>query len=316
MSVPHLRRLRAATVVTVLATGLATVSVVLPPTAATAAPGGAASVQPSTPAVSTVTVGGLEVENSFVSSVGWVKPGDTYPSRIIVSNPADPADPTNLPVAGATVIVTAPEGSTISAARPGATVSPGGRTVTWPVPPVAAGKSQTLVLESAADRPGPTPRSCGATSPAWRRSPSAPRQDRDQPRTQGDPAVGDLRHGAVRRPPVPGRPGAVHRPQLPGHHGAATSTRSSTTRPSTGSTYNLYQEMSLGQLFPKGTVPSDGAGAEDFTYAPGFAFTKSSPADLPRRDVGTRRSPARAPRLPRAHHQRRLQPARQHRLLR
>ena len=90
MSVPHLRRLRAATVVTVLATGLATVSVVLPPTAATAAPGGAASVQPSAPADSTVTVGGLQIQNSFVSSVGWVKPGEKYPSRIILTNPADP----------------------------------------------------------------------------------------------------------------------------------------------------------------------------------------------------------------------------------
>src|SRR5687768_7962706 len=111
MSVPHLRRLRAAAVVTALATGLATLSAVLPTPGATAAPGGgtAGSVTPSAPADSTVTVGGLEVENSFVSSVGWVKPGDAYPSRIIVTNPADPAVATNLPVAGATVTVTAPE---------------------------------------------------------------------------------------------------------------------------------------------------------------------------------------------------------------
>ena len=44
----------------------------------------------------------LLVENSFVSSVGWVKPGESYPSRIIVTNPG------TLPVAGATVTVTAP----------------------------------------------------------------------------------------------------------------------------------------------------------------------------------------------------------------
>src|SRR5680860_374221 len=33
----------------------------------------------------------LQLENSFVSSVGWVKPGDSYPSRIFVKNPTDQA---------------------------------------------------------------------------------------------------------------------------------------------------------------------------------------------------------------------------------
>ena len=32
---------------------------------------------------------GLTMENSFVSAVGWVKPGETYPSRIILENNAD-----------------------------------------------------------------------------------------------------------------------------------------------------------------------------------------------------------------------------------
>ena len=41
-----------------------------------------------------------------------------------------------------------------------------------------------------------------------------------------------------------------------------------------GSTYNLYQEMSLGQLFPNGTVPSAGIAHADFSYAPGFDFTE------------------------------------------
>jgi M6 family metalloprotease-like protein len=40
-----------------------------------------------------------------------------------------------------------------------------------------------------------------------------------------------------------------------------------------GSTFNLYQEMSVGQLFPHGTVPSAGIATKDFTYGPGFDFT-------------------------------------------
>lgn len=45
-----------------------------------------------------------------------------------------------------------------------------------------------------------------------------------------------------------------------------------------GSTFNLYQEMSLGQLFPNGTVPSAGIATADFaSYQPGFAFTQIDP---------------------------------------
>ena len=41
-----------------------------------------------------------------------------------------------------------------------------------------------------------------------------------------------------------------------------------------GSTFNLYQEISYGQLFPDGAVPSDGIATADWTYGPGFDFTQ------------------------------------------
>ena len=50
-----------------------------------------------------------------------------------------------------------------------------------------------------------------------------------------------------------------------------------------GSTFNLFQEMSLGQLFPEGTVPSDGIATADFTYAPGFEFTEDRARARPAR---------------------------------
>ncbi len=43
-----------------------------------------------------------------------------------------------------------------------------------------------------------------------------------------------------------------------------------------GSTFNLYQEMSYGQLFPHATVPSAGIASRDWTYGPGFQFTTNA----------------------------------------
>ena len=127
--------------------------------------------------------------------------------------------PDRHPVSGATVTVTAPAARRITErrrARP--TTSP-------PATHRHLGRARrrrrsrpaTLVLESrAAPLDGQRPRSSGATCPRAavdrRRRSDAGRQ----PRPQGDPARGDLRHRPVRRPPVPGRPGPVHRPRLPG----------------------------------------------------------------------------------------------------
>jgi M6 family metalloprotease-like protein len=41
-----------------------------------------------------------------------------------------------------------------------------------------------------------------------------------------------------------------------------------------GSTYNLYQEMSYGQLHPFGSVPSVGVASKNFDYQPGFKFSE------------------------------------------
>ncbi len=79
----------------------------------------ASAAEPATPAqaegvVSRATVGGLQVENSFVSSVGWVKPGETYPSRMLLTNTVDRAK-------RASVTLTAPVGTTFTDANNGAT---------------------------------------------------------------------------------------------------------------------------------------------------------------------------------------------------
>ncbi len=47
-----------------------------------------------------------------------------------------------------------------------------------------------------------------------------------------------------------------------------------------GSTFNLYQEMSYGQLFPQGSVPSAGIASATFSgYEPGYDFTQPDRTD-------------------------------------
>lgn len=255
---------------TALVLGLALLA--LPGAPATATPARSAAVATSGPAVSTVTVGGLEVENSFVSSVGWVKPGDTYPSRIIVTNP------TALPVAGATVTVTAPDGSTITGAGSGATISGGGSTATWTVPLVAAGQTRTLVLESVADTTAQNPEIVWrdiSTTAAITVGASTKQATSHGPKVIPPSDVYDTaRYGDRPFPVVPVQ--YRDRAYQSGHSGdSLESVINDPANP--GSTYNLFQEMSLGQLFPEGTVPSAGIAAKDFTYGPGFDFTQIEP---------------------------------------
>ena len=215
----------------------------------------------------------LLVENSFVSAVGWVKPGETYPSRVIVTNP------TALPVAGATVTVTAPRGTSFDSASGPGTEAVTADEVAWTLPPVEAGGKATLVLQSTAATTTEEP------TIVWRdlsldRRPrdTGRRDDRRQPRPEGDPAQRELRHRPLRRPAVRGGPGQLHRPDLRRGTRRCRPGEEVINDPTTpGSTFNLFQEMSLGQLFPDGTVPSDGLATADFTYAPGFDFTNVRP---------------------------------------
>ncbi|GAB3198448.1 hypothetical protein GCM10027062_12640 [Nocardioides hungaricus] len=279
MTKPSLRRSTA--LLAALVTGLAGLVALAGPVPATAA-GTDTSTGPTTvslpkaapaaPVVSTVSVGGLRVENSFVSSVGWVKPGDAYPSRIIVSNTTD------LPVAGATVRVTAPEGSTITGAGSGATITGGGTEVAWTVPAIPAKQTRTLVLESVADTTAQNPEIvwrdisttaditvAGATRSATSHGPKV-----IPPSGVYDTA----RYGDRPFPVVPVQ--YRDRAYQAGNNGdSLESVINDPANP--GSTFNLFQEMSLGQLFPEGTVPSAGIATKDFTYAPGFDFTQIEP---------------------------------------
>ena len=250
---PRSRRLLAVAVLTVTTGLLAPLTPVAP--ASSAPP--AATAEP-TPAqaegvASRSTVGGLEVENSFVSAVGWVKPGDSYPSRIIVRNPAPAGHRRDGRRDRARRVhdhrhagrrAPSPTPVDVHLERPG-------RRRPAPARDARAGEPAATTRRAVHDR---------VARPLHHRAGHRRRrhQARHQPRPQGHPAGRGVRHRSLRRPPVPGRARhyrdrAYRRPHRP-----ARSTRSSTTRRYEGSTFNLFQEMSLGQLYPDGTVPSAG----------------------------------------------------------
>ena len=220
-------------------------------------------------------VGGLLVENSFVSSVGWVKPGEAYPSRILLTNTGD------APVSGAEVVVTAPTGTTFTQAGGGATISQDGDTVTWGAGSVAATSTKTLVLESTADTLAQLP------TVVWRDLSSTATV------TVGGAESAYTSHGPKVIPPgeqfdtarYGDRPFPVVPVQYRDRAYQDTHERDLDTVINSpefeGSTYNLFQEMSLGQLHPHGTVPSEGIASAGFTdYEPGFDFTQIDPAAL------------------------------------
>ncbi|MDI6910147.1 PKD domain-containing protein [Nocardioides sp.] len=221
---------------------------------------------------------GLRVENSFVSAVGWVKPGETYPSRIIVSNP------TAAPVAGASVTVTAPAGTSFTNASGPGTHPFSSDTVAWTIPSVPAATGTvpgtvTLVLESRADTVAQDP------TVVWRDLSTTARLSV----STGAQTV--VSHGPKVIPPSDAfdtaRYGDRPFPVIPVEYRDRAYTAAHTgeqleevinSPAKAGSTFNLYQEMSLGQLFPDGTVPSAGIATADFaSYTPGFPFTQLDP---------------------------------------
>jgi M6 family metalloprotease-like protein len=267
MSALHPRRLSGVAVTTVLVAGLTTgLSALLP--AEAAAPSAPASTTSGTR--STGDADGLTIENSFVSSQGWVKPGDEYPSRILLGNESGST------ISGATVTITAPRGSTFLDAR-----GPGDHPLTahqivWTPGDIAAGANPTLVLESKAASTAEEP------TIVWRDLSSKAVLDTSVARSTvvshgpkvippGE-AYDTAKYGDRPFPVVPVE--YTDRDYQPTNSGdELEAVINDPKKP--GSTFNLYQEMSLGQLYPKASVGSAGLDGVGFDYAPGFDFTNA-----------------------------------------
>lgn len=221
---------------------------------------GAGSVKVTSPSATVV------LENSFVSSVGWVKPGETYPSRIFVKN-FTANDITNAVVTIANV-----DGSTYTqetAVLGNATIigDVTDSTISWNIGTVPAGSVATLVIEAQADDVVQDPQI------VWKDISSTATLTYD-----GGDSQSVMSHGPKVIPPSAtydtarfgDRPFPVvpvdytDRAHQANHTGDLLADKINNPE-IVGSTYNLFQEMSLGQLHPNGTVPSAGIMTADFT---------------------------------------------------
>ena len=222
-----------------------------------------AAVVPAPPTVvsSTATVGAIQLTNSFVSSVGWVKPGDTYPSRILVTN-------TGQLTADAAIQVVAPTGSTIiDATSPNGSISPGPTMhLVWTLSAIPAGATRVLVLESQVDATTEEPtivwRDLSTSATVTTVAGTATATSHGPKVIPPGGAWDTARYGDRPFPVVPVQ--YQDRSYTAEHDGGdLEAVINDPAKP--GSTYNLYQEISLGQLFPDGDVPSAGIAAAGFS---------------------------------------------------
>ena len=224
----------------------------------------------------------LVLENKFTSSVGWVKPGDTYPFRVLVKNPTD------APATDIVVTVPPVDGTTFTATAPstGAVTISGGA-ITWSIPSLAAATADatttaTLVVEARADTTAQDPQI------VWKNLSTTATLT-----ATGDPTTTASSHGPKVIPPeanyVTARYGDRPFPVVPvdyldfkhaENHTGEKLDEVINSPDYPGSTYNLFQEMSYGQLHPNGTVPSAAIASAPWDgalYDGGYRFSDLEP---------------------------------------
>jgi len=224
---------------------------------------------------------GLILENSFVSALGWVKPGEGYPSRVFVRNFTDKT------FNNVKVEVTAPTSTTIRQADPGADSGTAEHTrqrIIWNVGTVEAAPEngqtiKTLVIESQADTLKEDPRlvwkDLSSTAQLTVGGNAKGKSSSHGPRVIPQNEIYDTaRYGDRPFPVVP--VDYLERKHLASNSGDELAGKINSPTIA-GSTFNLFQEMSVGQLFPNGTVPSSGIASRNFDYEPGFNFTQTQP---------------------------------------
>jgi immune inhibitor A len=217
----------------------------------------------------------LLVENSFVSSTGWVKPGDAYPFRVSVKNFTTDA------ASNAHVSIPAPDGVTFLQVKPlagaGNASTGGGTNITWTIPNVGAGDTATLVVEAKADSVAQDPKivwkdlSSTATLTYDGHGGSLTNESHGPKVIPPEGGFETARYGDKPFPMVP--VDYTDRKHETRHSGDALA-RVVNSPNVEGSTYNLYQEMSYGQLHPFGSVPSVGIATAGWDYPGGFRFSE------------------------------------------
>ena len=157
----------------------------------------------------------LLLENKFVSSVGWVKPGQAYPFRVLVRNFTDEWQN------NVSVTVPAPPGVVFTGAKRvnnagSSTVSP--TSVSWNIASIATDTTATLVVEARAMKTTEDARIVwkDLTTAATMTYDGGAALSAPDPRPEGHPAARRLRDRPVRRQALPDHPGGLPRPEAQG----------------------------------------------------------------------------------------------------
>jgi immune inhibitor A len=211
---------------------------------------------------------GLVLENTFVSSVGWVKPGDSYPFRVFVKNYGWSERQ------GAVVTLPAADGmrftdATAVGGAGSATLSE--TSITWDVGTVPARTdagpgTRTLVVEARADTLAEDPevvwKNLSTTAQLSSTDGGSASDTSKGPKVIPPKATYDTaRYGFRPFPVVP----VDYRDRKHDNSRSAERLLSVINSPNVpGSTFNLFQEISFGQLFPHGTVPAAAIASADF----------------------------------------------------
>src|SRR5436305_2545658 len=228
------------------------------------------------------TISDLKLAYQFVSSKGWVKPGEQYPATITLTNPSTD------PISGATVNIPAVDGMTFVSATPlqsggTATVGAGGSSISWAPGPFAGvnpsapnGVVQKLIVEATAKSTAADPQIVwkdlsatatlsfgGGTTTASTHGPKV---------IPTDERYDTARYGDRPFPVVPVDYTDRHH-DTANHPGSKLNNVINDPTPGAGSTFNLYQEMSYGQLYPMADVPSAGIATKDWSGFDASKFT-------------------------------------------
>lgn len=225
----------------------------------------------------------LHMHASFVSSTGWVKPGDGFPFRVRIQNNQD------RPAQNLQISMQAPPAVTFKQAvalRDQGAVALMPEQISWQLTELPAGQTATLVVQAQAASLQQDPRvvwkdlsvsvqmladELSSTSTTHGPKVIPPQSSFDTARYGDkpfpmvlvdylDPVIG--KHASDSQASVLSQ--VVNDPDY------------------AGSTFNLYQEMSFGQLYPQGTVPSAGIASAGWDYPPGFEFTQTRRDQLDR----------------------------------
>ncbi|NNF63954.1 MAG: tandem-95 repeat protein [Acidimicrobiia bacterium] len=225
----------------------------------------------------TITVVGsaLTLRNSFVSAVGWVKPGEGYPFRVIVENPTSD-DATNV-----AVTVEVPDGTTFVTTTESAGSASISGDINWTIPSLGAGETATMVVQAQADSQAQD------LQIVWKNLSSTATMSYDD----GPVGIMSMSHGPKVIPtdatydtarygdrPFPVVPVDWFDRKHEAEHTADLLAAKINSPDVPGSTFNLFQEMSLGQLFPNGTVPSIGIASAEFDGQDRFSDPQPSGA--------------------------------------